>query len=481
MRRSLFILAFLCFILDNVSLGAVEVEKLTGSNYFDAVHEVLSEAKQSVYVVMYYVDFRKNELESKVSILVDDIVKARNRGVAVKVILDQTVVFERTDTGRKKMVKEEKNRRAFNYLKTNGINVLYDNLEIYTHGKCIVIDGEIVILGSHNWTKNSLLRSNEYSVLIKSKGLAEGLVKDFENIQIDHEASRKEIEEYISFSKDIMVNVLSGFVSNSNDYCWNVYLYLVGYYPEGVEIDFNYDKVAEYLGIKDKMSKEDYREMLGYQTLKELQDKYNLLTYTPVKRQNAKVVLKPYSLGTDIFEIPKKFWEYGWDMRLSLSGRYCYFINLIEGGPSHNPWAMSKKRLVERYKVGKERISSGMAELRHWNLAEVEYGDIDFGKGYGRRMPNRYRLKDLYRIEDFEKELNKLYEKYGEERVEQGRGYAKFIFSENNLVDVEEIIRMMDEYGNEKIRYAFSVISNRSEDNPKRSMAYVKGILRGGR
>jgi len=38
--------------------------------------------------------------------------------------------------------------------------------------------------------------------------------------------------------------------------------------------------------------------------------------------------------------------------------------------------------------------------------------------------------------------------------------------------------RTIDEYRNNKVKYAFDKIKDRSKDNPKRSIAYVKGILR---
>ena len=162
---------------------------------------------------------------------------------------------------------------------------------------------------------------------------------------------------------------------------------------------------------------------------------------------------------------------------MTLSGQYCYFINLIEGGTDREMWMLSKKRLVERYKVGKERISEGMAELRHWNLLEIIYGDINYDEEYEGRLPNRYQLKQLYRLEDFESELNKLYAKYGKDKVEQARGYAKIVYVENNLVDVEEIVNMINTYGLQKVHNAFEIVKKKSEDNPKRSIAYVKGIL----
>ena len=276
-----------------------------------------------------------------------------------------------------------------------------------------------------------------------------------------------------------MINVLSEFVSNSNDYCWDVYIYLVGRYKSGEEIDFDYDKVAEYFGLNERMDREAYREALRYNSLKKIQDKYKLLKYTPVRGKNAKVILEPYNNEDKAyFEIPISFWLYQWDKRLTLSGQYCFFINMIEGGPDREMWMLSKKRLVNEYKVGKERISEGMAELRHWNLVEIIYGDIDYDKGYEGRLPNRYQLKQLYRLEDFESELNKLYMKYGKDKVEQARGYARIVYVENNLVDVEEIVNMISEYGLQKVHNAFDIVKKKSEDNPKRSIAYVKGILK---
>jgi hypothetical protein len=312
--------------------------------------------------------------------------------------------------------------------------------------------------------------------MIKSKEFAQELLVDFSKIKIDYEASNIEAEEYTELSENVLINTLSRFVSRSNDYCWNVYMYLVGSQEYGVRREFDYKQVAEYFGIDKKMSEEDYREMLGYQTLKELDEKYGLLEYTPVKGANAKVVLK-YQTG-EAFDIPKKFWEYGWDRRLSLSAQFCYFVNLIEGGPTQKPWSMSKENLIKKYKVGKERISFGMAELRHWNLLNIEYGGTESGKNYSGRMPNRYRLRDLYRTEDFSVELEKLYSTYGKEKIEKARDYAKIIFCENNLADVEEIARIIAEYGEEKIKWAFKKVGEKSGDNPKRTLAYIIGILK---
>lgn len=479
MKKVFFVSAFLILLLFCSYIYPVpaDIEKLSGPDYFPAVDKTINEAKKSIFVVMYYIEYKKDEPDSKVTILLNDLIKAKERGVSVSVILDRTAVFTKDVVKGKRMSIDGKNMPAIYFLKRYGIDVKFDSVDIYTHGKCVVIDGETVILGSHNWTKNSLTRSNEYSVLIKSKELAEGLLADFSEIQIDYEASDREAEEYAELSEDVLLKVLNRFVSTSNDYCWNIYMYLIGHFVPDIETEFDYKEVAEYLGIVERDKEKGYRETLA-ETLRQLYEKYGLLEYTPVWNKNALVKLKAQE-GNKI-EIPKKFWDYGWDRKLSLSAQFCYFVNLIEGGQSHREWTISEKKLIKKYMVGKDAISRGMAELRHWNIVQIVYGIVDTGQDYGTRQANRYRLKDLYKLEDFEFELHKLYDKYGKDRVEGVRELAKIVFCENNLAEIEEIIQLMDEYGNDKVLAAFNKIAPWDEANPKRSMAYVIGILRKG-
>lgn len=479
MKKVFFVSAFLIFLLlcSYIYPVPTDVEKLSGVDYFPTIDKAFNATKKSIFVVMYYIEYKKDEHDSKVTILLNNLVKAKERGVNVSVILDRTAVFTKDVVKGKRMSIDGKNMPAFYFLKRYGIDVKFDSVDIYTHGKCVVIDGETVILGSHNWTKNSLTRSNEYSVLIKSKELAKGLLADFSEIQIDYEASNREAEEYAELSEGILLNILNGFVSTSNDYCWDVYMYLIGHFVPDIETEFDYKAVAEYLGITERDTEKGYREMLA-ETLKQLYEKYGLLEYTPVWNKNALVKLKAQE-GNKI-EIPKKFWYYGWDRRLGLSAQFCYFVNLIEGRQSHREWTISKKKLIKKYRIGKDAISRGMAELRHWNIVQIVYGIVATGQDYGTRQANRYRLKDLYKIEDFESELQKLYDKYGKGRVERVRELAKIVFCENNLAEIEEIIRLMDEYSKDEVLAAFNKIAPWDEANPKRSMAYVKGILRRG-
>ena len=483
MKKLPLIAILIIFALISSSVYSVtgQIENISGDRYYDSVRKLFKNAKQSIDIVMYYINLERMGPESKVFQLVNDLVEAKNRGVAVKVILDQNVSFrEKMESGRK-YEPEHKNKKVFEYLKKNGVDVMYDDVQIYTHAKSIVVDKKWVVVGSANWSRSSLLRNNEINVLIQSKELATEMMEEFEKIALDYESIDIEPQEYITFQQDIMIDVLSDLVTHNNDYTWYVYMYLVGNCEPDVEIDIDYDVLADYMGIKENFAVKKYREYIR-NALRALDERYKVLKFNkePEPMQNAKVMLKKYNdKKKRYFRIPEKFWDYGWDKRLSLAGKYCYFVNLIEGGVNR-AWSRGLPNLSNKYKGGKERYSNGMAELRSWDLLRIQYGRTDFGKGYDKRFPNIYRLKTLYKIEDWEKEYNKLIEKYGEGRVEQAVEYAKIVFMERNLYDIEDIIKMTDEYGKKKVDYAFDKVKGKAKDNPKRSIAYVKGILRQG-
>lgn len=84
--------------------------------------------------------------------------QAKQRGIDVQVVAD------------KKRSTEKNN--WISILKNQGIPVFLDNAEKIQHNKVIVIDKEIVITGSFNFTA-AALKNAENLVIIKDRGLAE--------------------------------------------------------------------------------------------------------------------------------------------------------------------------------------------------------------------------------------------------------------------------------------------------------------------
>jgi cardiolipin synthase len=119
---------------------------------------------------MYLISCPTNQPDSQSVQLVQALISAAKRGITVKVILDQNIDF--TEETNDNAIYQNKNQEAFELLRKNNVPVFYDEADVFTHAKALVIDNETVILGSTNWSKEALSRNNEANALIRSKEFA---------------------------------------------------------------------------------------------------------------------------------------------------------------------------------------------------------------------------------------------------------------------------------------------------------------------
>ena len=126
--------------------------------------DVLDGAKKSVHFLSY--SFTLDEVEQKMMAL-------HNAGMDVK------GVFE----------KEQNNEKYSAYfpMKEAGIDVRIDSNPEAMHNKVIVVDGEITITGSMNYSTNGNTRNDENLIIIKSKELSEKYEGEFEEIYAEAE------------------------------------------------------------------------------------------------------------------------------------------------------------------------------------------------------------------------------------------------------------------------------------------------------
>jgi len=97
------------------------------------------------------------------------LVAAHERGVKVEIILDKSHLTERYTNAP--------------FLAKSGIPVKIDSAHAIAHNKVMVIDGEIVITGSFNFTKAAEEKNAENLLVIRDKSLAEKYIKNWQ----DHE------------------------------------------------------------------------------------------------------------------------------------------------------------------------------------------------------------------------------------------------------------------------------------------------------
>jgi phosphatidylserine/phosphatidylglycerophosphate/cardiolipin synthase-like enzyme len=131
--------------------------------YCEVVSESLSHARESVVLLMASLDLENNPL-------VDALCKASGRGVRVRVLLDRSA-WEPEIT--------ERNRPAIEFLNTHGVEARFDDPEVTTHAKLVVMDGSTVILGSTNWNHYAFCEHRQADVRIEDPRLAEAFETAF--------------------------------------------------------------------------------------------------------------------------------------------------------------------------------------------------------------------------------------------------------------------------------------------------------------
>ncbi len=131
---------------------------------FSPVYDLINEAKTSIDLTMY-------ELED--STAEKDLAAAEKRGVDVRVILDQR--------------EENDNSDAYNYLKDNGVHVVWSwSKYYYTHEKSMVVDGTTAMIMSANLTSQYYSTSRDFLVTDTNAEDVAAIVKVF-NADYAHE------------------------------------------------------------------------------------------------------------------------------------------------------------------------------------------------------------------------------------------------------------------------------------------------------
>ena len=146
-----------------------KIKLIKDQEYFPVVNEAIKEAKSSIEVIAFEMGYYPEHPSSPSNILIQNLIVAGKRGVDVRVILEVSSWNPRVT---------EKNKLSGRILCQGRVKVRYDLPFITTHAKLIIIDSNVAILGSNNWTYYSLTQNKELSLLVEGYP---DIIKELEN------------------------------------------------------------------------------------------------------------------------------------------------------------------------------------------------------------------------------------------------------------------------------------------------------------
>jgi phosphatidylserine/phosphatidylglycerophosphate/cardiolipin synthase-like enzyme len=142
---------------------AANVTLLKNLEYPEVLLKEIRGARKDILFSFYLFKISESP-NNKPRRIAEELISARNRGVAVTVILEES--------SKQDDPLNIENRRTAALLSPKGIKVLFDSPLTTTHVKAAIIANRYVFLGSHNLTQSAMQYNNELSVRIDSKALA---------------------------------------------------------------------------------------------------------------------------------------------------------------------------------------------------------------------------------------------------------------------------------------------------------------------
>jgi phosphatidylserine/phosphatidylglycerophosphate/cardiolipin synthase-like enzyme len=173
--------------------GDRSVIVVSDRDYASFVLASFSEAEVFIHIVMYSMKYYPDDSTNGVSQLLNELIKAKERGVDVRVLLERSEYNSSLN---------EQNEFTCVYLESNGIDVQFDSPTITTHGKLVIIDNREAFIGSANWSKSAIEENNEVNVKINEEGIVEELESYFQNLWYQGQRTGKESKEYAGGSRE---------------------------------------------------------------------------------------------------------------------------------------------------------------------------------------------------------------------------------------------------------------------------------------
>jgi len=135
---------------------------LIGREYPKRVIPYIKNAKKTIFAIVYDWKWYPTQMGSSIQIFNQEIVRKAKQGIKVKVILND--------------------RKTASILEKEGVKTKVGDLGGLVHAKMLLIDDDIAIIGSHNFTYNAFETNFEISILSQDRAMTKDLTDYFLNL-----------------------------------------------------------------------------------------------------------------------------------------------------------------------------------------------------------------------------------------------------------------------------------------------------------
>ena len=469
---------FLLFLSSSFAL-TVDITDISDNKYFAAVAQELKDAEKSIYVAMYSIYIDPSNPQSPPSLLLQNLIDAKNRGLIVKVYLDKSIPFGEL-AGLEGL--QGKNEAAYWLLSQAGVDVWYVVPNLRLHDKLIIIDEEIVISGSPNWTYSSLTRNSENADLIRSPEYACIKLENLNQLKaIKEPPAEPAYLRKLRVSNEFLLTrgLAPRMVNRSQNTLFDLYLFLLKEFQDRnlLEFTIDYEKTAPVVGLSAQHWRSPYELN---RLLRKLSKEYKLIN-VEFKRGSPAKIRVPSFPQKAYFNIPYAYWDYGWNKKLSLRAKFMYLVNIYKQEASNTLpwWSLGRGLLSEDFHTSVDTITRGMRELERYQIVDIWRGRLSAKQSpFTDKPANLYLLNPLLSPESIKQAWESLEEAYGRESVASGRKLAALIDEENNYQVLGKFIELINTYSYNWTESAAKITAKLSGQNPARNVYYTEGILK---
>jgi phosphatidylserine/phosphatidylglycerophosphate/cardiolipin synthase-like enzyme len=138
------------------------MESIIGKQFPEKVIPLIENAKSSIKIVVFDWRWYPNDPANPVQLFNQAIIRAKRRGVDVKVVTNISEVI--------------------NILKQEKIEAKKPATSRLIHSKMMIIDDKVLVLGSHNYTQSAFTMNHEASIVIEGESNLDSFIKYFYNL-----------------------------------------------------------------------------------------------------------------------------------------------------------------------------------------------------------------------------------------------------------------------------------------------------------